>query len=57
MDVKAFWLSEAERVWVWGNGGARQFGIELDEVTSENVMVAKQHAQKDAEIGADDEVQ
>ena len=38
-------------------GWTAQFGIELDEVTSENVMAAKQSGQKEnAEIGVDDEV-
>jgi len=40
----------------WG-GWTAQFGIELDEVTSENVMAAKQSGQKEnAEIGVDEEV-
>jgi hypothetical protein len=38
-------------------GWKTQFGIELDEVTSENVMAAKQSGQtENAELGADDEV-
>ena len=33
-----------------------QFGIELDEVTTENQMVAKMAGEKDVDITEDDEV-